>query len=606
MAEVYYFNNQSISSEAAAIESLRKKLTDSLSAVEGKIWLVPSLDIHNGMSVHDVDLLMIGYLVDYTLDVGDQNVEFRSICTTIEIKSHDAQGVYKQNGHYYVKYSDGDEDVTRQSNSQKILVMNYLRSIFGAKIPFVTNLILLAGMTYDDMEESLQPEGSNLIASDDAVDDIFECISLQCNLRYPVDSFFGCSNERIEKIAELFFKKNNGIDTLTLRRINLLEARDNDQPLAKIEMLRDPIIVLSGHAGTGKTIMLLQAASHLSNLGKSCIYFTYNRALLSDLKHTMLYMPKELGSFKMTSMHEFMLNALYEKGLWKKNLDLNKDFIQQIEIFNKLPHQKIPRSKYDYVFVDEAQDWEKPVANALKKICRKSHIVIADGIDQFMRSSDHTDWGASRMPKLKICKRQRRNLTLFAKAFASKMGVYWDVEPNTDFPGGKVIITSNLEKPLLDRLMKEAKEHGCSEYDMMFLAPNSLTSSGHFANLQAYKSVGINLYDATNKLVRDKIYDDQDAKNKECRVYNYESCRGLEAWTTICMRFDELFTKPHIHDYNDISYKAARRYMLALWTLIPLTRPIGTLVLVVHPSSEIGGILKEIGEEYKDFVELNF
>ena len=126
MAEVYYFNNQSISSEAAAIESLRKKLTDSLSAVEGKIWLVPSLDIHNGMSVHDVDLLMIGYLVDYTLDVGDQNVEFRSICTTIEIKSHDAQGVYKQNGHYYVKYSDGDEDVTRQSNSQKILVMNYL------------------------------------------------------------------------------------------------------------------------------------------------------------------------------------------------------------------------------------------------------------------------------------------------------------------------------------------------------------------------------------------------------------------------------------------------------------------------------------------------
>ena len=219
MAEVYYFNNQSISSEAAAIESLRKKLTDSLSAVEGKIWLVPSLDIHNGMSVHDVDLLMIGYLVDYTLDVGDQNVEFRSICTTIEIKSHDAQGVYKQNGHYYVKYSDGDEDVTRQSNSQKILVMNYLRSIFGAKIPFVTNLILLAGMTYDDMEESLQPEGSNLIASDDAVEDIFECISLQCNLRYPVDSFFGCSNERIEKIAELFFKKNNGIDTLTLRRI---------------------------------------------------------------------------------------------------------------------------------------------------------------------------------------------------------------------------------------------------------------------------------------------------------------------------------------------------------------------------------------------------
>ena len=253
---------------------------------------------------------------------------------------------------------------------------------------------------------------------------------------------------------------------------------------------------------------------------------------------------------------------------------------------------------YDYVFVDEAQDWEAPIPEILKYLFKNSHIVIADGIDQFMKSSEHTDWNGSLvMPKLKKCLRQRHNLTVFAKLFASKMGVYWNVDPNNDFPGGRVLVYNAYKPDIHSKLLLEAKEHGCVEYDMMLLAPKSLATSGKFDLLEVYNRNNIHLYDGIDKQVRNKIYGLENAKNKESRIYTYESCRGLEAWTTVCLRFDELFSEEHSHDYHEIQYSMAKNYMLTLWSLIPLTRAIDTRVLVVKKNSKISEVLKELSKE---------
>ena len=51
--------------------------------------------------------------------------------------------------------------------------------------------------------------------------------------------------------------------------------------------------------------------------------------------------------------------------------------------------------------------------------------------------------------------------------------------------------------------------------------------------------------------------------------------------------------------------KAMKRNVF-LWSLMPLTRPIDTLVITLKdPDSEVGTMLKQLADTYSDFVEWN-
>lgn len=606
MVEVYLHNIGDCSDEFEAAKNLKYLLENNLDDCDGKIWLIPSVDVHPATGYHDLDLVMMGFIQDYYLDIADKkDIEIRSFCTTIEIKTHKAEGIYSSGTHLIVKYQLEEHDVTKQSNGQKISLQKFLQESlqYGKRVPFVTNLIWLVGTDYNDFENTVGLTNSNIITSDVTIDEIFDAIGRQSQLHDQgyVDAFKGYSPTEIEKVADIFCAKSDGVDTMSLRRMNIL--KEPYKIPFDIDKISDPVIVLSGHAGTGKTLMLLQAADLLTKKGKKCIFLTYNNALITDLKHTMKFMSKQMANFEMKSMHAFLISILFKKGLWDKNKDLEQDFMPAIATFSRSMGDY--SVDYQYVFVDEAQDWEKPVADILKRICCKSQIVIADGVDQFMRSDNHTDWGISIFPRMKKCLRQRRNLTVFAKLFAQKMGIAWNVEPNNEFQGGRVIVTNKYKPELHFDLLNNAKEHGCKEYDMMYLVPPSMVENGQFSLKHIYEEMGMYIYDGVNKKVRESEYDTQNKQRKECRLYTYESCRGLEAWTTICHRFHELFETSHPHDYHEIPYEPARRYMLTLWTLIPLTRAIDTLVLVVKKGTKTDTILKELYDENPDFIDYN-
>lgn len=606
MATIYLHNNGIDSAELVAAKNLKNRLEKTLSSHTGRIWLIPSVDVHPGTGYHDLDLLVIGYLDDYMIDICRYNdISIKSFCSTIEIKSHGADGIYRNGRDLWVKYDNVDHNVTEQSKGQNTTLRRFFSDTlqFGKRIPFVTNIIWLTGIDYDDFEQSVGLVNSNILTCDATVEELFDAIGRQYSLRDQgyVDSLKGYSKEEIEKIANIFCSKSDGADTMSLRRMNLL-TQTTKVPY-DIDKTTDPVIVLSGHAGTGKTIMLLQAADIMTKKGKKCLFLTYNNALISDLQHTISIISRTFSQFEMKSMHSFMISILYKQGCWTKNNNIEKDFLPAVSTFERTMRNIEISVPYDYVFIDEAQDWEKPVAEVLKYICRRSHIVIADGIDQFMRSDNHTDWGVSNIPTLKKCLRQRCNLTIFARLFANKMGVCWNVEPNSEFHGGTIIITNNYSPDLNKELSLKAREHGCTEYDLMYLVPPSMIEKGHFVLKNKYEKMGMNIYDGTNPTVREKPYDQSNAQNKEYRVFSYESCRGLEAWTVVCHRFDELFDEEHPHSYKDVPYEAARRYMLTLWTLIPLTRAIDTLVIVVQKTSSITKILKEIADENPDFVK---
>lgn len=605
MANIYTHTSHIASDVADAVSKLENKLAEEFKDKKGDFWIIPSADFNLATGIHDVDLILMGRLDDiYTIDIANYNdIQIKSFITTIEVKSHDADGIFKDGTHLYVKYPGKVvKDVTHQSQKQKETLCAFLKDTIQCHpIPRVSNIIWMNGINYDDFDETIGLTNSNIITSDFTVSELFDAIGRTHKLSHQgeIDAFANLSIHKIKVIADYFCKKSNGADSMSLKRINLLQ-QDNSY-LKDLDKKTDNVIVLSGHAGTGKTIMLLNAANHLMVQGYKCLYLTYNNALVSDLKHTISIMQGKMADIKMSTMHSFLINILYSEKLWQSNYSLENNFFSAVKILYSRIKTISPIEDYDYVFIDEAQDWANPIPEILKELFRTKHLVIADGVDQFMQTSEQAQWGNPFVPTLKKCLRQKRNLSVFAKIFASKMGVYWNVQPNEDFPGGKVRIYEAYTPEIHSQLIDDLKLHGCNEYDMMLLASKSFAHDWRNWLKDSYNNFGINVFDGIDEQNRDNIYDPIMNKG-QARIYTYESCRGLEAWTTVCLRFDELFIKEHSHDYNKIQYSLARNYMLTLWSLMPITRAIDTLVLVVTGKSYVSDILKEIADENPDFV----
>jgi thymidine kinase len=587
-------------------------LDNDLNEYDGKIWIMPSICAYPGTGHDDIDILIMGYLQDYVLDeVGYfKNISFRSFCVAIEVKSHDASSMDVRGSHLWVCYPNGEKDVTKQNQEQnqtlqKILSDNLYNEYID--VPFVSNVIWLTGINKDDFDSFFHLVDSNILCSDSTTEELFSAIARRSKLRDNgfFDAFKASSIDDIEWVAKLFCAHLQGADTMTIKRLNLIPKISDDVLSAVLKP--DPVIVLSGHAGTGKTIMLLQAANYLMSRGKNCLFLTYNIALLSDLKHTIQYV-SNMNAPEMKSMHQFFIALMAKNGLWDGSKDINNDFLNAVSRLNSgfISKGKIT-TKFDYILIDEAQDWSKTLIDALKGICQTSNtqIVIADGIDQFMQNADQPEWGMSSLPQFQICKRQCNNLTIFVKAFAAKMGVAWDVRPNGDLLGGKVIVTNDYGPDMHAKYMKECADHGGTAYDYMLLAPNSLVDKGEFALKQAYAAANINIFDASNYDIRNSVYDESNAKNNEHRLYPYESCRGLEAWTVVCLRFHELFTLPHPHDYKEINYEAGRRYMQVLWALMPLTRAVHTIIITIDANDHVVlPVLRELENELDGIVSI--
>ena len=244
-------------------------------------------------------------------------------------------------------------------------------------------------------------------------------------------------------------------------------------------------------------------------------------------------------------------------------------------------------------------------------------MIVADGIDQFMRNKDRQTWDRGihkdmiRRPKeMNLERRQKANLVTFVNAYAEKAGIDWSVRPNHDLPGGEIKIYKGYNTNIHSQLIDCCREAGCENYDILILVPRTMVEyvngNAHFVNANKYQNAGIKIYDGTNSINR-TFYPTKD----ECRLFQYHSCRGLEGWCVVCDRFDELI-KDQLDNCQlsentlgfDEDLKKWRSTML--WSLMPLTRPVDTLIITLSdPHSKIGKTLKELSETYCDFMEWN-
>ncbi|MEQ6168675.1 AAA family ATPase [Ekhidna sp. MALMAid0563] len=460
----------------------------------------------------------------------------------------------------------------------------------------------------------------------------------------------------IDKIFDLFEKVRDGSGDLTRKKVARITSKIlSEQKYAKA--IGDKLVIISGRAGTGKTIKLLSIACDLATQqGARSLILTYNHALVSDIKRTLALaeIPDGIDDYtvNISTLHKFFYELVigfeiseeiqtsknnkkylldfvsnYEGYLTtlKEYLDLNLIGESEISDLMKTRHQQVG---WDYLLIDEAQDWSELEKGLIFQIFSKSKVIIADGVDQLIRSQNKCNWTRALKPNFDFTKthekrglRQKVNLVDFVNKLADKLNINWSLEPKPELIGGKIIIsTAEYGSLIHKREFDLCTKNGNTAYEMMFLVPPSLVEKceiidefkhvkedKRFTLTEDFKRIGINIWDGTSSNLRTEYAVDLNLH----RLLQYESCRGLEGWTVVNMDFDKFieykmqtFVEEETNELALESEEEKRRKFVYLWALIPMTRAIDTLIITIRDkNSYIARVLRELHNENPDFIE---
>lgn len=447
---------------------------------------------------------------------------------------------------------------------------------------------------------------------------------------------FNEGNGRMEDIIDLFTKERKP-QGLTRQKFELLSQQSTE--IDEISKgIGEKLTILTGRAGTGKTMQLLQLAFKLANNENSnrCLILTYNNALVSDIKRLIDYTPmptKATGrTVSIQTVHSFFHSVFEEFEVSTSRLSPQQSNYDKLyQAYHEQLHNKLektckqdnvlavkdlpdPQIDWDYIFIDEAQDFSDFEKLNLFKLYSPKRMVIADGVDQFVRNAVRQEWekGLTQIEKpsaMTLERRQKLSLVRFINAFAKRVNLDWNVTENENLTGGIIRIIPSFKYKEYKKLRDNCKENGCENYDILILQPPTqvaLDSDGNrfFAKADDYiNKARIPIFDGIDTRKRN-TYPTKD----QCRIYQYDSCRGLEGWCVVCADFDDLISykyntyKSGDHDLGFDPEINRKRYTY-LWSLIPLTRAVDTLIITLRdPNSEIGVILKEIAEKHSDYV----
>lgn len=606
-----------------------------------------------GQTVKDIDILMLGTLqncevsVDFTDSNGNpahEKVVFENFCTAIEIKSHNASGIVRQGTEFYVRYGSDLHPVTTQSNEQKIAVKNFLeRSISFS--PFVTNIIWFTGITDEEHKKLLSIDSgempSNTLPHSFSSKDLMQRLAWQRQPKYYRGAYhFDCSGNmlsatELSKVFHKFSLAKSGMGALTRKRIEQITSKAVGSCIQK--PAEGKLSIYRGRAGTGKTVGLVQLAITLVDEEDArVLILTYNNALVSDMRRlfTLAELP-DLFSHSCVSintMHAFFYR-LTREVLFNGSLDGEKFLAEYVAIMEdffsfldsgedavELVREVMRGDNYlnwDYCLIDEAQDWSETEQRVVLKLFGAERTIVADGGQQFVRRINVCDWSSypdRRSTKLKYCLRQKPNIISFINHYLDELGrSELKIVDSGKLAGGKIVICSetNNRFTLFREELESLKMEGNIPYDMLFLVPNTLVTREprHFSEKRLYAENGIFLWDGTNEEERKSF----SLLGDEVRVLQYDSSRGLEAWTVVCVAFDTFIEEKNTTPVDDIkkeslyleSAEDVKMRNLINWLLIPLTRAIDTVVITISDwNSSTAKILKKLAISNPDYISL--
>ena len=270
--------------------------------------------------------------------------------------------------------------------------------------------------------------------------------------------------------------------------------------------------------------------------------------------------------------------------------------------------------------IDEAQDWQKEERDIIFHIFQSKNTIIADGLQQLVRTNTPLNWKVSKNKEIRYKEivfpkkslRQNKNLCIFQDFFAEKYYVDWKVAVNDKLNKGSIyVFVGDVNEYIIGLLKDKTKGYSKDKYDdLLFLTPphltNRITSTQKFAldenksykanelikrsfiHTEEWKKKGLEIFDGTY-IDREK---DKNPQDGEYRLYNYESCRGLESFGVVALDMDVFFDNKisfYKEDKDTIKQgdlnlqtkeSKALRYA-TMWSLIVFSRPVELLVITI-------------------------
>lgn len=648
------------SSEYKAAEYLRELFLREFSIhEEGRILIAPKVTCF-GQDPKDIDIVVFAEFKSVARKVWTKAehpnrkedgydwrfVNYNNFCFCIEVKDHDSENIEIEDQKLKVRYRERWHDASSQNEAQKYSLKRYLTEQIGWA-PYICNFLWLRNVP----SEKLPTIPSNLLSSSPTITQILKIACDQKIMKYSRDNVIWFSSTRnfgqhvfgeLEKAFSFFDYVEKNLGRITREKLELITKKALLRDQLYAQSIGQKLVVIQGRPGTGKTIKLLHIAHDLcQNYEKRVLILTYNKALVSDIKRmiALARISSDISdaTIQIRTIHSFMYLLLTCLNIYSKSSETEENENQFISEYDRLKSelleyvragllteidlQKFMKERYeelawDYILVDEGQDWPEDERDILYTLFKSNQFVVADGMSQLVRTSKRTRWTAGVeyhkpiVPE-KTSLRQKANLCRFGKQYAERIGVPWDLVPRTDLVGGKVIIVSGqYNQSLHQRLLKDCEISGNKPYEMLFLAPPSLVNregDRSFKLSNEWSSWDIKIWDGTSIKTRSEYPNNVE----QHRVLQYDSSRGLEGWSVICLWMDE-FINYKIDTYDPAAEiqpglfgeDEARKDFAHKWSMIPITRAIDTLVISLkNPKSHLGIILREVYVECKDFME---
>ncbi len=609
-----------------------KAYFNSMPNVGGRIDIFPSVIAYGQKgNVKDIDLFIIcefnGYVLPSFLEIEGElrDVEVSNCAFTLEMKRHGYSKIERRGPDLWVRYSNCTENASDQSRKAKFALKNYIDSKLG-KSPYLYNFLWLWSLDRESVDTLDNGDGMNLLPSSFSIEDIVSrsVFQKQSNYDYNLDRDFIASWRYgfYDEIVELLSREIALPEGLTYNKINDLISSEIERS-QEYAQIGNKLTIVSGRAGTGKTFSLIKYAISIAKERDSCcLILTYNKALVSDIRRLLAFMKIPSGirpnSVQILTMDQFFFQLCCEAGLIDGKIsqeEFNVNYEDRLTALHRCIGA-LNNNTWNYAFVDEGQDWSITQKDILMSYFGPNNIVVADGVDQFIRSSTKLNWqddiAQYDLDTKSTCLRQKSNLVSFILDYCAQVGLDWRVEPKNGFGGGEVIIIAgDYNMDLHREIVENCKNAHCENYDILFLAPDraidkSDPQNPHFVLYEEFLKAGIALYDGTNPNVRNGY----PIVDGTCRLFNYESCRGLEGWAVICLGFDDLLESKRNHYVGQpnegLALKSPKQLedeFVYLWSLMPLTRAVDTLVITLNDGKgQIADLFRELARRHPDFV----
>jgi len=615
-----------------------------------------------------------------------KGVPVQSFVACVEIKNHSPDAVRYHGTHLEVQYDDGWHNATAQANEQVWALKDVQQFSYAGKArrdkTYVQSVIWMPRVPSDSFPGG-PPNGRS---------GIFFADLTWARL---IDGFGVNTGQRPNKVQTLvpagqdsqYHSYDSLVQTLTakveptrldLQRINALTQRRFDaEKQAYVRNLGSGLLMFRGRAGTGKTFALIQMAIHLARQGERTRIVTYNHGLISDMARAMTIIRDSHDDISPVPevetrwmLMEKLFRLAFGEDAVRRAGKLYDDLEDREALFlyalrhpvaflqKGLPccagkvagkkcychqkrcntwadishyHEKFPLP-YDYLLVDEGQDWTIEHRNLMYDVFGPGRVIVADGVDQFVNRS-RCDWSSGDVAKNRIVPLRTSRRTKAATCdtindVARALEVPdWDVEPDQAMAGGRITV---LVEPQPYRAIQRALE----------LLGDDLASQPLMRPVDALiclpqkdatpEANYCNLFERVQEQSHGDYwrgYDWETRKNREypsrqssLRAVLYQSCRGMEGWTTLCMGLDQFYdhasAKPDIdidslrHDlksdlgllFSEAAFeeklRAERRIYALNWLMIPLTRSMDHLIIhLTNSESTLGRVLQSIDHD---------